>query len=32
MARQKLDKEVRTAILKARKWIEEVAKKDNQEG
>ena len=31
MAKQKLDKEVRRAILKARKWIEEVAKMDGNE-
>ena len=32
MARQKLDKEVWIAISKTRKWIEEVGKKDSQEG
>ncbi|GAI41959.1 unnamed protein product, partial [marine sediment metagenome] len=31
MARQKLDKEVRKAILKARSLIEEVAKMDGNE-
>jgi len=31
MARQKLDKEVRKNILKARKWIEDITKKDANE-
>ena len=31
MARQKLDKEVKKNILKARKWIEAIAQKDANE-